>query len=115
MAGVYVPRSPTSGVLYAVVRTHLADFLAAVDARTDGSGLPPFVTAEFRKFLRCGVLAHGFARVRCRDCAFERLALLYHEVLAPNARWRGGGARRGGEHGSPSRGVRDTGRRSRVR
>ncbi len=73
MAGVYVPRSPTSGVLYAVVRTHLADFLAAVDARTDGSGLPPFVTAEFRKFLRCGVLAHGFARVRCGDCAFERL------------------------------------------
>jgi len=58
VAGVYVPRSPTSGVLYAVVRTHLADFLAAVDARTDGSGLPPFVTAEFRKFLRCGVLAH---------------------------------------------------------
>ena len=55
------------------MRTHLADFLAAVDARTDGSGLPPFVTAEFRKFLRCGVLAHGFARVRCGDCAFERL------------------------------------------
>jgi hypothetical protein len=73
MAGVYVPRSPTTGVLYGVVRTHLADFLAAVDARTDGSGLPPFVTAEFRKFLRCGVLAHGFARVRCGDCAFERL------------------------------------------
>src|SRR5712692_8582323 len=73
MAGVHVPRSPTSGVLYGVVRTHLADFLAAVDARTDGSGLPPFVTAEFRKFLRCGVLAHGFARVRCADCAFERL------------------------------------------
>ena len=73
MADVYVPRSPTSGVLYGVVRTHLADFLAAVDARTDGSGLPPFVTAEFRKFLRCGVLAHGFARVRCGDCAFERL------------------------------------------
>jgi hypothetical protein len=69
VAGVYVPRSPTSGVLYGVVRTHLADFLAAVDARTDGSGLPPFVTAEFRKFLRCGVLAHGFARVRCGDCA----------------------------------------------
>ena len=60
-------------MLYGVVRTHLADFLATVDARTDGSGLPPFVTAEFRKFLRCGVLAHGFARVRCGDCAFERL------------------------------------------
>jgi len=73
MAGVYVPRSPTTGVLYGVIRTHLADFLAAVEARTDGSGLPPSITAEFRKFLRRGVLAHGFARVRCGDCAFERL------------------------------------------
>ena len=71
MAGVYVPRSPTTGVLYGVVRTHLAAFLGDVDARTDG--LPPFVVNEFRKFLRCGVLAHGFARVRCGDCAFERL------------------------------------------
>ena len=73
MAGVYVPRSPTTGVLYGVVRAHLADFLATVAARTDGNGLPAFVTAEFRKFLRCGALAHGFARVRCEDCAFERL------------------------------------------
>lgn len=41
--------------------------------RTDSLGLPPFVANEFRKFLRCGVLAHGFARVRCGDCAFGRL------------------------------------------
>ena len=27
---------------------------------------------EFRDFLTCGVLAHGFARLRCTDCAFER-------------------------------------------
>ena len=73
MTGVYVPRSPTTGVLYGVVRTHLAAFLAAVEARTEGSGLPSFVVGEFRKFLRCGVLSHGFARVRCGDCAFERL------------------------------------------
>src|SRR5579885_1346889 len=46
---------------------------SAVDAETDGSGVPGFVVNEFRKFLRCGVLAHGFARVRCGDCAFERL------------------------------------------
>ena len=52
---------------------HLTNFLATVDARTGGVGLPAFVVAEFRKFLRCGVLAHGFARVRCEDCAFERL------------------------------------------
>ena len=60
-------------MLYGVVRTHLTEFLAAVDAQTDGSGVPAFVVKEFRKFLRCGMLAHGFARVRCGDCAFERL------------------------------------------
>jgi Transposase zinc-binding domain len=68
-----MPRSPTTGVLYGVVRTHLAELLTAVDAETDGGGLPGFVVNEFRKFLRCGVLSHGFARVRCGDCAFERL------------------------------------------
>jgi hypothetical protein len=73
MADVYVLRSPTTSVLYGVVRTHLADFVSAVEARMDRSGLPSFVMAEFRKFLRCGVLAHGFARVRCGSCAFERL------------------------------------------
>ena len=39
----------------------------------EGNNLPAFVTAEFREFLRCGVLAHGIARVRWGDCAFERL------------------------------------------
>jgi hypothetical protein len=73
MAAVYVPRSPTTGVLYGVVRTHLTEFLAAVDAQTDGSGLPGFIIKEFRKFLGCGLLSRGFARVRCGDCAFERL------------------------------------------
>ena len=73
MAVAYVPRSPTTSVLYGVVRAHLTELLAAVDAQTGGSGLPGFVVNEFRKFLRCGVLAHGFARVRCGDCAFERL------------------------------------------
>ena len=73
MAGVYVPRSPTTGVLYGVVREHWSEFAATVRERTDGVGLPAFVVSEFRKFLRCGVLAHGFARIRCGDCAFERL------------------------------------------
>jgi hypothetical protein len=31
---------------------------------------------EFRKFLACGVLARGFARLRCGDCGFERLVPL---------------------------------------
>jgi Transposase zinc-binding domain/Putative transposase len=73
MGGVYVSRSPATGVLYGVVCGYWSDFVADVRDRTDGVGLPTFVAGEFRKFLRCGVLAHGFARVRCADCAFERL------------------------------------------
>jgi hypothetical protein len=58
VAGVYVPRSPRTGVLYGVVRAHRDAFAATVRERTDGIGLPSFVVTEFRKFLRCGVLAH---------------------------------------------------------
>lgn len=67
-----------------MVRAHFTDFLATVAARSDGVGLPAFVTAEFRECLRCGVLAHGFARVRCEDCAFERLVPF--ESLRPKVR-----------------------------
>jgi hypothetical protein len=55
MAGVYVPRSPTTSVLYGVVRTHWSEFAATVRERTDGVGLPSVVVSEFWKFLRCGM------------------------------------------------------------
>ena len=29
-----------------------------------GTGLPPFVKDEFDAFLECGILAHGFLRLR---------------------------------------------------
>ena len=60
-------------MLHLVIRQHLEDFLRAAADRADGTGLPEFVAREFREFLTCGVLAHGFARVRCRSCALERL------------------------------------------
>ena len=60
-------------MLHAVIREHLEPFLREVSDRGDGSGLPRFVEQEFREFLTCGVLAHGFTRLRCADCAFERL------------------------------------------
>jgi hypothetical protein len=52
----------------------LEAFLQAAADRADGAGLPPFIAHELREFLTCGVLANGFARVRCTSCAFERLA-----------------------------------------
>ncbi len=69
----YRPRDAERGVLHTVVRAHLETFLREAAHRADGGGLPRFVEQEFRDFLTCGVLAHGFARLRCDTCAFERL------------------------------------------
>ena len=69
----YGPRDAERGVLHTVVRAHLETFLREAAHRADGAGLPRFVEQEFRQFLTCGVLAHGFARLRCDACAFERL------------------------------------------
>jgi hypothetical protein len=40
-------------------------FLEAARRHADGSPLPEFVEQEFRDVLTCGVLPHGFARLRC--------------------------------------------------
>jgi hypothetical protein len=53
------------------VNQHLDSF--ARDARADGRGLPSFARAELERYLGCGLLANGFARVRCAGCGFERL------------------------------------------
>lgn len=55
-------------MLHAVIREHLETCLCEVATRTDGPGLARFVADEFRAFLRCGVLAHGFAPLRCDGC-----------------------------------------------
>ena len=60
-------------VLHTIVREHLETFLHEAAERGEGTGLPRFVEQEFRDFLTCGILTHGFARVRCGSCAFERL------------------------------------------
>ncbi len=69
----YRPRDVEHGVLYRVIDEHLDAFLDAATHHADGSCLPKFVEQEFRDFLTCGVLRLGFARLRCSDCAFERL------------------------------------------
>ena len=68
----YERRRPEQTLLHRLVREHLETFLAQVQART-GTGLPEFVRDEFEAFLECGILAHGFLRVRCADCAHEKL------------------------------------------
>ena len=44
-----------------------------MEQRGDGAGLLGFVISEFERYLACGILAHGFARVRCSSCGNEML------------------------------------------
>jgi hypothetical protein len=69
----YQPRPAEASVLYGVIRDHLDEYLRAAADRAGGAGLPEFIARETREFLTCGMLAHGFARVRCERCRFERL------------------------------------------
>jgi hypothetical protein len=74
LAAVYRRRRPTTTPLYPIVQHHLETFLAqAPEADPWGEGVADWVEGDFRAYLRCGILAHGFARIRCDDCAAERL------------------------------------------
>ena len=67
---VYNRRQPERTVLYRLVQAHLATWLALHD---DGQGgqTPALTEREFRRYLECGILAHGFARARCADCGHD--------------------------------------------
>ena len=69
----YRRREPERSILYETVRTHWNTLLAEVAQRTDGGNLPGFVVAEFERYLSCGILAHGFARVHCDVCGKDVL------------------------------------------
>jgi len=73
---VYRPRRPAETVLYQVVAQHLESYLyLARQGDLDFDAVPEYVEREFRKYLACGILAHGFARARCAGCG--------HDVLIP--------------------------------
>jgi hypothetical protein len=66
----YARRQPETSLLYRTVQAHWLQFLANIEA--EGGELPTFVRDEFEAYLRCGILAHGFLRVRCKACGFSR-------------------------------------------
>jgi hypothetical protein len=68
---VYERRRPEQTTLHRVVRENLATLYEALDAG-EGRTLPRFVRKELEGFLECGVLAHGFAHLRC-ECGVRRL------------------------------------------
>ena len=70
----YRPRHPSQSVLYRCVQEHLETWLAHCreDPDDDGS-VAQYIEREFRRYLDCGILAHGFARARCGDCGHDFL------------------------------------------
>jgi len=74
----YNPRHPERTLLYKTVAEHFETWLELASAgQFDGQGdhytSAPYVEKAFRKYLQCGIFAHGFARVRCDDCGDDYL------------------------------------------
>ncbi|TRZ84313.1 IS91 family transposase, partial [bacterium] len=77
MAGVYRPRHPEQTVLYRVLSHHFERFLAEYEDRFEREYgfFRPIVKEVVEKYLDCGNPKCGFARIRCPDCAEERLVM----------------------------------------
>jgi hypothetical protein len=70
----YRRRRPEATTLHRIVREHLETYLAlANESDPMGDGVPDHVEKEFRSYLTCGILAHGFARARCSGCGYDFL------------------------------------------
>ncbi len=73
-AARYRPRRPSQSVLYRYVQEHLETWLVQCrDGHDDAGPVPAYVEREFRRYLECGIPAHGFARARCRQCGHDFL------------------------------------------
>ncbi len=75
---VYNPRHPERTLLYRTVAEHFETWFELASAgQFDGQGdhhtPAPYVEKAFRKYLECGIFAHGFARARCDDCGHDYL------------------------------------------
>jgi hypothetical protein len=62
----YERRRPERTPLYGLVADHLESWLASQQAQDEA--VAGYVEHEFRAYLRCGILCHGFARARCSEC-----------------------------------------------
>ena len=68
---VYERHRPEESRPYRLVEQYYPAFVAHLAEQ--GKALPAYVEKEFDAYLKCGRLEHGFLRVRCESCHFERL------------------------------------------
>ena len=70
----YRRRRPETTSLHRIARENLETYLTlAKESDPMGDGVPDHVETEFRSYLKCGILADGFARARCSGCGYEFL------------------------------------------
>ena len=72
---VYRPRRPKASPLWQCLSGHFDAFLELYEEQYQPryGFLRPIIPEVVNKFLDCGDLEHGFARVRCDDCKHEYL------------------------------------------
>lgn len=68
---IYQRRKPEDSLFYRVLAENIETFLTNLAEK--GRSLPQHVERELCAFLKCGVLAYGFVRVKCSDCRYEHL------------------------------------------
>ena len=66
---LYNPRHPERSLLYETIAEHFETWFDMASAgQFDGQGdrhtPKPYVRQAFRRYLECGIFAHGFARAR---------------------------------------------------
>ena len=75
-----MPKLPRQGPnhcrSYQTIAEHFETWFELASAgQFDGQGdhhtPKPYVRHAFRKYLECGIFAHGFARARCDDCGHD--------------------------------------------
>ena len=73
-AAVYRRRQPERSPAYQVIQGHRETGLAGCrQADEEGSPVAAYIEQDFRKYLECGILAHGFALARCAGCGYDFL------------------------------------------
>jgi len=73
--GIYKPRRPKESKFYQLVEKKSEEFIRDYSERFEKryGYYRPIITEVINKFLECGDLSRGFARVRCDECGHEYL------------------------------------------
>jgi hypothetical protein len=65
----YTRRRPELTTCYQIIQENLNTFIT--ERETESRPLPEYIIKEFEAFLKCGIPAHGFLRLKCDTCSEE--------------------------------------------